>query len=393
MKITIACKYFSPRGGAQTFLLNFVRCLVVEGHDVKVITMQVEGEMKGVETQVVSLPHMPKTFRDVAFARAVRKVLKQDDGDVSFGEQKTWGADVIRPGGGVHLEYMRQIVKSYPTPAMRALRSVTKRLSLKERLNHYIERRLYLDHRPRHVIAISQLVRRHLLKHYPGLADRVAVVYCGTDCERFNPGQRRHRQQVRGELQIPEDAVVGAFVSFDLRRKGLPTVLRGLAILKRKPSRRDAYAIVVGRRRSWAERLARRLGVQDRVRFVGIRPPDPFYGACDLLLLPSYFDPFANVVLEGLACGLPALTSAHTGAHELLTPGRNGFYVQDPSDAAQFAGFIEHFMDPGKLKEASVAARELALQHTLEHQHSEIMATMIPVAEQKARERVNKTRR
>ena len=387
MKITIACKYFSPRGGAQTFLFDFVRHLLADGHQVKVITMEAKRRMEGVRTQTVSLPPVPKTFRDAMFARAARRILRHDDSDLSFGEQKTWGADVIRPGGGVHLEYIREIIKSYPSAAMRALASVTKRVSPKELLNHYVERKLYQAPGPKCVIANSELVRRHLLKHYAHLKGRIVVVYNGTDCERFSPDLRLHRPRVRRELDIPEEGIVGAFVSFDLRRKGLPTVLRSLSILKRKPPRRDAYVIVVGKHKGWAERLARSLGVHDRVRFVGPQAPDPYYGASDLLVLPSYFDPCANVTLEGLACGLPSLTSVHNGAHELLTPGHDGFYVRDSSDAAQFAGFIEHFMDPLKLARASEAARALALKHTTWDQYDQIMNVIAPIAEEKLRHR------
>ena len=387
MRITIACKYFSPRGGAQSFLLGFVRHLADQGHLVKVLTMEVKGELAGVDVQIVSLPPVPKTFRDVLFARAARDALAHDECDVSFGEQKTWGADVVRPGGGVHLEYMAQIVKSYPSASMRALASVAKRLSLKERLNHYIERKLYKAPGPRCVIANSDLVRRHLVKRYPHLDGRVTVVYNGADCRKFSPELRSHRARVRGELRIPDDAILGAFVSFDLRRKGLPTVLRSLSILKRKTVRRDAYVVVVGKKKGWAQRMARRLGVEGRVRFVGLQAPDCYYGASDLLVLPSYFDPCANVTLEGLACGLPALTSVHNGAHELLTPGRDGFYVRDPSDAAQLAGFMEYFMDPRKLAQASEAARSLALKHTARDMHEQIMEAIMPLVERKLRER------
>jgi len=387
MNVTVACKYFSQRGGAQTFLLNFVRCLVADGHRVKVVTMEARGEMEGVRTHVVSLPPAPKTFRDVLFARATRRVLERDESDVSFGEQKTWGADVVRPGGGVHVEYIRQIIRSYPSATARALGSLTKRLSPKERLNLYIERRLYADAALRCVIANSPLVRRHLLKHYPALRGRIAVVYNGTDCERFTPELRRNRQQVRAELRLPEDALVGAFVSYDFRRKGLPTVLRALSVLKRKAPHRPVACIVVGRSKPWAVRLARRLGVEERVRFVGIQEPDRFYGASDLLLLPTHFDPCANVTLEALACGLPVITSVQNGACELLTPGVDGFYVRDALDAAQMAGFVEYFMDPARLQRASRAARDLALHHTLSRQYREIMDVLNPIAEQKARER------
>ena len=383
MNITIACKYFSPRGGAQTFLFNFVRHLLQANHRVKVITMEVEGKMDGVETQEVAMPPVPKTFRDVTFARIAQKALQEDEHDLSFGEQKTWGADIVRPGGGVHLEYIPQVIKSYPSATMRLLRSITKRLSLKERLNLHIERKLYHDPTLKCVIANAPLVKRHLLKHYPNLEGKIEVVYNGTDCERFRPELRRHRDEVRRELDIPADALVGVFVSYDLRRKGLPTVLRALSILKEKYPSRNISTIVVGKRKSWAERIAARQDVTDRIHFVGPTDPDRYYGASDLLLLPSFFDPCANVTLEGLACGLPAITSAQNGAHELLTPGVDGFYVDEASDAAQMAGFIEHFLDPEVLERSREAARQLALDHPLGRMFGEIMDILEPLAEKK----------
>lgn len=336
--------------------------------------------MEGVEIRRISMPPVPKTLRDVTFARRSQKALQKDDYDVSFGEQKTWGVDVVRPGGGVHLEYIPQVIKSYPSAPMRFFRSVTKRLSLKERLNLYIERKLYHDSSLQCVIANAPLVKRHLLKHYPHLADKISVVYNGTDCERFSPDLTRHREKIRRELDLSNDALVGAFVSYDLRRKGLATVIRALSILKEKYPNREISCIVVGKRKRWADKLASREKVTDRMRFVGTADPEPYYGASDLLFLPSFFDPCANVTLEGLACGLPAITSAQNGAHELLTPGVDGFYVDEASDAPQFAGFVEHFLDETKLHKASRAARELALQHPLDKMCGEIMALLEPLA-------------
>jgi glycosyltransferase involved in cell wall biosynthesis len=49
--------------------------------------------------------------------------------------------------------------------------------------------------------------------------------------------------------------------------------------------------------------------------------------ACDLLVLPSLEDGFARTVTEGLACGLPVITTPNTGASDLIIPGRNGEIV------------------------------------------------------------------
>ena len=70
-------------------------------------------------------------------------------------------------------------------------------------------------------------------------------------------------------------------------------------------------------------RAAERLGVADRVRFWGpVTETAPFYQAATVLALPTLYDPCSNVVLEALACGTPAVTTAANGAAEFITPGR-----------------------------------------------------------------------
>jgi len=385
MKVTISCKYFSPRGGAQTFLFNLAKCLLADGHSVRVLALEFEAETEGIEVSPIAIPPVPKTLRDLAYARASKKALAADDADVSFGEQKSWGADVVRPGGGVHPEYMKQTLRSYPSPIVRMLKSMTRPHSPKEMLNHYIERQLYNPPGPRCVIANSRMVRQHLLKHYPHLQGRIELIYNGADCQRFSPELKGiHRERVREELNIPRDALVGVFASYDWRRKGLTTLIKALATLKHNSTPVPVYAIIVGKgKRTRAELLARSLEVADRLRFVGVGAPDRYYGASDLLLLPSFFDPCANVTLEGLACGLPVITTVHNGAHELLTQGREGFAMKDPADADEMVKFIEQFFDPTRLCAASEAARQLALRHTMQDMYGQIRDVLVRVAESK----------
>jgi glycosyltransferase involved in cell wall biosynthesis len=55
---------------------------------------------------------------------------------------------------------------------------------------------------------------------------------------------------------------------------------------------------------------------------------------CDLLVLPSLEDGFARTVTEGLACGLPVVTTPNTGASDTIIPGRNGEIVPIRDSAA-----------------------------------------------------------
>ncbi len=77
----------------------------------------------------------------------------------------------------------------------------------------------------------------------------------------------------------------------------------------------------------------RELALHGRVRFLGRREDvAEILAACDALVLPTHFDAFPNVVLEGLASGLPALVSRHTGAAEVVTPGQTGWVVEEVAE-------------------------------------------------------------
>ena len=72
--------------------------------------------------------------------------------------------------------------------------------------------------------------------------------------------------------------------------------------------------------------LAERHGVSKRVTFVGYVPQDqlgPYYRTADLFVLSSDFDNSPNVVLEAMACGLPAVSTNVGGAAE-IHPSRPG---------------------------------------------------------------------
>ena len=112
MRITICCKRFGPRGGAEAFLANFARRLIERGHSVRVLAHRADGGPEGVELVRLRLPPVPRALREWALARASAKALAGDDADVTFSDQRCWGAQVVRPGGGVQRVYVRQRASS-----------------------------------------------------------------------------------------------------------------------------------------------------------------------------------------------------------------------------------------------------------------------------------------
>jgi len=79
------------------------------------------------------------------------------------------------------------------------------------------------------------------------------------------------------------------------------------------------------------ERLATRLGIADRVRFLGWREDVPaLMASADLLVCPSLYEPLGNVVIEAWSAGLPVVATASDGPTGLITDGETGILVPLP---------------------------------------------------------------
>jgi hypothetical protein len=196
--------------------------------------------------------------------------------------------------------------------------------------------------------------------------ERVEIIHNGTDHSRFNPTVKRlYRKEVRNCLSIPEDATVVLFVSRNYRRKGLRFLVESLALAK--PSKGSVKVLVVGRgnRRPY-QRLARRHGVGDCLLFAGeTQEIERYYGASDFLVLPTLYDPFSNVCLEAMACGLPVITTRSNGASEIIEEGTTGFVVEKALDTRGLSEKISLLLDRSRREEMGARATESSQRFTV----------------------------
>ena len=84
----------------------------------------------------------------------------------------------------------------------------------------------------------------------------------------------------------------------------------------------------------------------------------PFYQAATVLALPTLYDPCSNVVLEALACGTPAVTTAANGAAEFISPGENGAILARPDDVPALSQALTDFMALGRGPQVRQAAAQ-----------------------------------
>jgi glycosyltransferase involved in cell wall biosynthesis len=125
------------------------------------------------------------------------------------------------------------------------------------------------------------------------------------------------------------------------------------------------------------EQDARRLGVGDRVRFVGPVPLNrlmPLYRDYDLFVLPTLpGEGIPRVLLEAMAGGLPVVTTRVAGIPSLVTQECNGLLVDEPS-AAEVSKALVRLLSDGALRRRLIAAGyETARTHTLQAQAARMM--------------------
>jgi N-acetyl-alpha-D-glucosaminyl L-malate synthase BshA len=116
--------------------------------------------------------------------------------------------------------------------------------------------------------------------------------------------------------------------------------------------------------RSAAEFLSMRLGIADRVDFVGKQENvNELLALSDLMLMPSQLESFGLAALEAMACCVPAVATRVGGVPELIDSGNNGLLYEVGDVEGMAAGAISILSDPALLETFSRAARRTAQDH------------------------------
>lgn len=240
------------------------------------------------------------------------------------------------------------------------------------RLIMALERRVY-PKKDLSIGVVSRQVAEQLARHF-ARNDGVRVLYHGVDLEVFHPEARvRRRAEMRERFGLRGNDFALLLIGNGWRNKGLPCLLEAMCKLGDLPVK----LLVVGNDdRAPYQAITRQGGVAERITF--FQPSNDvvgFYAACDAYVGPSVHDSFALPPSEAMACGLPTITSRSNGGSEIITHGRDGLIVEDPSDSAQLATFIRELYESPDLRHhlGQNAARSAA-RYTWERNAAEMRA-------------------
>lgn len=331
LRVLMLADVFFPDtvGGAGRYLYDLARELVGKGHEVAVVTRQLTSAQP-LEEQIQGIQ--------------VRRFPVNTDGSLAFFATSLWhGAQLLRRLGGawdlLHIHqplagcsallvgWWKEVpwIYTFHGPwhlEYRIKRELEGRLPVREHLQ--ISAMLALEdrllRRCRAVTALSDFSLSQVRQFHPAVAERLHRIPGAVDMVRFRLNGQAGR--IRKKLGVQEGDRLLLSVRNLVPRMGLERLLEAFKYLVGwDPS----YVLALGGSGPLEGRLrqlARHLGVESRVRWLGRIPEEElaeYYREADLFVLPTrHLEGFGLVTVEALACGTPVMGTPVGATPEIL---------------------------------------------------------------------------
>ncbi len=367
MKVAVIRYKYVNYGGAEGFVDQYTNQLAGAGHEVHIFAHQWEA---GDHPKLIVHPVPAWTFnsflRSLSFSWFANREVGKEKFDVVQSHERLFHQDIYRAGDGCHREWLEQR-KKFLSPVRRFFLAINPF----HRWILFMEKRLMEKEGCRKIVAISEMVKKDIQKHYKVPDEKITVVYNGVALDRFHPeNKKRYRSTIRETLGVTENEVLILFVGSGFERKGLKFLIQSLKFLSS-----DNWRLLMMGKGNWSRYLD--CATEENQKKIHCLDPvddlEKYYAAADIFVLPSIYEPFGNANLEALASGLPVVTSVHSGAAEILEQGKSGMVVENPSDPKEIAENIDPLFDPVVRKSMGQNARSLAENFTQERNIKEMI--------------------
>jgi len=200
------------------------------------------------------------------------------------------------------------------------------------------------------ITAISEDLRRDTARVF-GVENEIRVIHNFVNVDMYRPAENRPAAEKR----------IMHISNFRPVKRVLDCVRILAEVVKTTPA--HLYMVGDGPDRPEAHRLARELGIERFVTFLGKQDHvERIFPTMHVLLMPSEMESFGLAALEGMACGVPPVATRVGGVPELITHGVDG-YLEDVGDApAQAARVVELLTDETRYARMAAAARVTAVE-------------------------------
>lgn len=334
----------SQIGGLEKYTHFLLKAFVKKGCAVTLLTTGVTPKIEGVESISFGKRSKFSYYQLTHFDHLCQNWLRNHPQDIVFGLERNSFQTHYRAGNGVHAVYLKQ---------RKLINSALKCLSFSLNPLHHkllsIEKTAF-EHPDLEVLFTNSfMVRNEILRTYATPAEKIEVVHNGVEWEQLSSDfENSFLEKRKKPFQF-------LFIGNGFRRKGLLFLLQGLEQIKQE----DLKCTVVGKDKEmhFFKKIVQKLGLKEKVIFTGPKASViPYYQAADALVIPSIYDPFANVTIEAMAMGLFVVSSQYNGAKEILTKD-TGEVIEKLTDPQSIAQSLKKALEKPKTKDLAFSIR------------------------------------
>jgi glycosyltransferase involved in cell wall biosynthesis len=184
-----------------------------------------------------------------------------------------------------------------------------------------------------HMISVADAMTDLMVSAGVAPRDKFTTIYSGMDVEPFKHSHQ-HRHASRGELGLPESAVVVGKIARLFHLKGHEYLIQAARqVVQQNP---NVHFLLVGDGilRSQLEQQIQQLGLVQHFHFTGLVPPEriPFHlSSMDMLVHTSLREGLARTLPQALIAGKPVISYDVDGAREVAIAGETGFLLPPKS--------------------------------------------------------------
>jgi glycosyltransferase involved in cell wall biosynthesis len=312
-------------GGADQQILILAQAMRARGHEVRIVAlaplgpMGQEAQREGIPTESLGMERnigmVPRIFRLVRMLRA-------------------WRPDVLHS----HMLHANLLAR-----AVRPIARVPALVSTIHSINDGGRLRMAAYRLTSGLVDRVTIISRLAAQRYVAIGavprGRLEVVPNTVDTRRFRP-LPHVRAAVRQEMKLGNEFAWLAVGRFE-EAKDYPTMIAAFARLASGRPTSRLLLVGKGSLQQDVEQLVRAAGLEERVRFVGVRRDIPeLMSAADGYVLSSTREGMPVVLLEAAAVGLPIVATRVGGVGEVVEDGVTGLLVP-PGSPAELAGAME----------------------------------------------------
>lgn len=197
------------------------------------------------------------------------------------------------------------------------------RLGIERNLRIPLLHRLIYDTLADGIIVNAKTIKQTLLLSTFMRREKIKVIYNGVDTASIE-------KLANPPIEKPFSFLI-ATAGVLTNRKGHEFLLRAFARFIEKKADCSAGLIIMGEgpKKEELQRLAKTLGISDRIIFTGfVNNPYPYMAASDVFVMTSTNEGISNALLEGMFLQNVPISTAAGGTTELIMNGENGFLVE-----------------------------------------------------------------